>query len=223
MMSTKDYYKILGVSENASPEQIKKAYRSRALKYHPDRVEESKKAQAEEKFKDISEAYYCLSDKNRRTEYDAYRHGSTYGYQGDFAQAHGFDFEEILRNFRGFSRQSSQRHNSYSSGSNFDDIFSIFDNMGSSRGNTTHHYVFGSNGLGHEYIKQENTDVHANLNVPGHILKNGGEAKFNLNGTEITLKIKAGTKQGQKLRLKQQGKKCSCCKHKGDLFVIINE
>jgi len=219
-MSTKDYYKILGINENASPEKIKKAYRSLALKYHPDRVEESKKVQAEEKFKDISEAYYCLSDKNRRAEYDAYRNGNAYGYQGNFAQAHGFDFEEILRNFRGFSRHSNQRQRNYSNG--FDDIFSIFDNMGNSRSNTTHHYVFGSNGLGQEYVQQENTDILANLNVPEHILVNGGEAKFSVNGTEITLKIKSGTKRGQKLRLKQQGKLCSCCNHKGDLFVTIN-
>ncbi len=70
----RDYYEILGVPKEASVQQIKKAYRSLALKHHPDRVEEGKKKEAEEKFKEISEAYGVLSDPQKRQMYDQYGH-----------------------------------------------------------------------------------------------------------------------------------------------------
>lgn len=70
----KDYYKILGVDKQASLEDIKKAYRALALQYHPDRVLESDKERAEEKFKEISEAYSFLSDLNTRQIYDQSEH-----------------------------------------------------------------------------------------------------------------------------------------------------
>lgn len=70
----KDYYEILGVAKNATPQQIKKAYRSLALKYHPDRVATEKKKEAEERFKEISEAYAVLSDAQKRQMYDQYGH-----------------------------------------------------------------------------------------------------------------------------------------------------
>ncbi len=73
-MPKKDYYEILGIPKEATVAQIKKAYRSKALKYHPDRVTEDKKKAAEEKFKEISEAYGVLSDPKKRQLYDQYGH-----------------------------------------------------------------------------------------------------------------------------------------------------
>jgi len=70
----KDYYEILGVKKEATAEEVKKAYRQLALKYHPDRVPEGEKKQAEEKFKEISEAYGVLSDAQKRQMYDQYGH-----------------------------------------------------------------------------------------------------------------------------------------------------
>ncbi|MDD5356456.1 MAG: DnaJ domain-containing protein, partial [Candidatus Omnitrophica bacterium] len=74
MTTKRDYYEILGVKKSASLDDIKKAYRSLALQYHPDRVPAEKKKESEEKFKEISEAYAVLSDSQKRSLYDQYGH-----------------------------------------------------------------------------------------------------------------------------------------------------
>lgn len=88
--SKRDYYEVLGVSKSASADEIKKAYRSLAKKYHPDLHPEDKAA-AEEKFKEISEAYEVLSDPDKRSRYDQYGFA---GVNGDFG-AGGFDMSDF--------------------------------------------------------------------------------------------------------------------------------
>ena len=93
----KDYYDILGVNKKASGDEIRKAYRKLALKYHPDHAKDDKAA--EEKFKKISEAYAVLSDKEKRKQYDTF--GSE-GFSQRFSQEdifRNFDFNDILREF----------------------------------------------------------------------------------------------------------------------------
>ena len=220
MTSSKDYYKILGVSENAGLDKIKKAYRSLALKYHPDRAAQTDKKSAEEKFKEISEAYYVLSDEKRRKEYDAYRRGYA-GYQGgDFAQAQGFDFEEILRHFAGGGRKRrAQKARNFSGGIfDFEDIFGAFDNMGNS---SDRYYVYNFGNRQEQEGLNENTDIRATIKVPEQVLVQGGEVKFSHKGRKLSLKIKPGTNSGQKLRLKEQGGQCRHCQHYGDLIITI--
>ena len=80
-MSTKrDYYEILGIEKSATPEQIKKAYRKKAIKYHPDKNPGDK--EAEDNFKDAAEAYEVLSDDNKRARYDQYGHAGMSGAGG---------------------------------------------------------------------------------------------------------------------------------------------
>ncbi|HUI72968.1 MAG TPA: DnaJ domain-containing protein, partial [Spirochaetia bacterium] len=74
MSSKRDYYEILGVKKNATQEELKKAYRELALRYHPDRVSADKKKEAENTFKEISEAYAVLSDPQKRALYDQHGH-----------------------------------------------------------------------------------------------------------------------------------------------------
>ena len=96
-MAERDYYKILGVNKTASEEEIKKAYRKLAMKYHPDHTKGDKAG--EEKFKQISEAYAVLSDKEKRRQYDEF---GAAGFQQRFSQEDifkGFDFSDILREF----------------------------------------------------------------------------------------------------------------------------
>lgn len=102
-MVYKDYYKILGVSRDASKEEIKRAYRRLALKYHPDR---NKSPDAEERFKEISEAYAVLSDDEKRRQYDMFGHegiGARYRPEDLFRD---IDFEDIFRDlgFGSFDR-----------------------------------------------------------------------------------------------------------------------
>ncbi|MFA5794225.1 MAG: molecular chaperone DnaJ [Candidatus Brocadiia bacterium] len=92
--SKKDYYELLGVPKNSSTEDIKKAFRKMALKYHPDRNPDNK-AEAEKKFKEIAEAYEILSDPEKRANYDRFGHEGVKGYT-----THGFSgYEDIFENF----------------------------------------------------------------------------------------------------------------------------
>ena len=84
-MAKRDYYDVLGVTKSASKDEIKKAYRKLALKYHPDKTKGDKTS--EEKFKEASEAYHVLSDEKRKTNYDQFGHAA---FEGAGAGGQGF-------------------------------------------------------------------------------------------------------------------------------------
>ncbi len=130
MMSTKrDYYEILGAKKSASLDEIKKAYRELALRYHPDRVPHEQKKEAEEKFKEISEAYAVLSDSQKRGLYDQYGHAGIdqkYAYEDIFK---GADFSNVFEGLGDFGL----------GGGLFEEVFSdlgfdIFGGRGRQRG-----------------------------------------------------------------------------------------
>src|SRR3989338_7506701 len=95
-MADKDYYRTLGLERNSTKEEIKKAFKKLALKYHPDRAPEDKKKEYEEKFKEINEAVSVLGDEKKRQQYDQY--GSAAFQQG--AGFQGFDFSDVMSQFR---------------------------------------------------------------------------------------------------------------------------
>lgn len=105
----KDYYEILGVPKNASEEQIKKAYRELAMKFHPDR---NKDKGAEEKFKTINEAYAVLGEADKRRQYDAFgseRFGQQFSEEDIFRNFNTEDmFKSVFNNFGGFEDMFSQ-------------------------------------------------------------------------------------------------------------------
>src|SRR5512137_2269527 len=102
-MAKADYYETLGIEKNASEEDIKKAYRRLAMKYHPDKNPGDKTA--EEKFRETTEAYEILKDPQRRSQYDQFGHaafqqgGGPGGFGGGFSGFGGFDISDALRAF----------------------------------------------------------------------------------------------------------------------------
>jgi len=123
MTTKRDYYEILGVQKSASKDEIKKSYRNLALKYHPDRVGADKKKDAEERFKEISEAYAVLFDDQKRAQYDQYGHAgidTRYSSEDIFR---GADFSSIFEDL-GFGGSAFE---------NFFDGFDIFGGGGRQR------------------------------------------------------------------------------------------
>lgn len=227
MASQKDYYRALGVSESASAEEIKKIYRKLAVQYHPDKNPKDPKS-AEAKFKEISEAYYVLSDAKRRAQYDQMRKlGAGGGYQGNFAGAQGFNFDDLLRQFSGGgrARAGGGRYSAFSD--IFGDLFS-----GGGGGSPFRVYssgsprqeVYGQGGddYGEEPVPQESADIVVNLKISKKKAKDGGSVMFKTpEGQTISVKIPTGTREGQKLRLARQGRPCPTCHHPGDLILQI--
>ncbi len=210
-MSGKDYYKILGVQKNASQEEIKKAYRKLALKYHPDRNKGNKKA--EERFKEINEAYAVLSDPEKRRQYDML---GAEGFQNRFTQEdifRGFDFESIFKDF-GFGFGGRVR-----------DIFSeIFGDFGG----TSYHHFRGSpfdRPESHSYRTIKGKDLIYELPVSLEEVARGTKKtiSYSTGGKQetISVTIPAGVKDGQRLRIKGKGEPGPYGGPRGDLYVQI--
>lgn len=147
----KDYYEILGISRDASISEIKKKYRSLALKNHPDRVPEDKKKDAEERFKEISEAYGVLSDPKKKEMYDQYGHaGIDQNYTSDDI-FRGANFDDIF------------------GGSGFEDIFSQFFGGGGGFGGQSRRGPARGRDIQYEVeltLKEAFTGIKKNIRVP---------------------------------------------------------
>ena len=225
-MKQKDYYQVLGVGEAASADEIKKIYRKLAVKYHPDKNPDNPK-QAEARFKEISEAYYVLSDEKRRAQYDQMRKLGGSAGPGNFAGAQGFDFEDLLKQYSSGGRgRSSGRYSAFSD--IFGDLFSGGGGGGSTRfyssGSPQQGFYSGGQQYGDEPEEsvQESADVVVNLKISKKKSREGGSVTFRTpEGQTLSVKIPTGIKEGQKLRLTRQGRSCPTCHHPGDLILQI--
>ena len=203
-----DYYKALGVTKSASPEEIKKAYRKLALKYHPDKNPGDKKA--EEKFKEISEAYAVLSDAEKRKQYDAF---GADGFRQHYSQEdifRNFDLGDILRQF-GFGG-GGFRGNVNTGGMDGGDRFSFFQNAG------------GRPGHGHGGF-EKGQDLTSQITVNLEDVLHGAERGISLRrGSEshnVSVKIPKGIEAGKKLRLREQGNPSPYGGPAGDLYLQV--
>jgi curved DNA-binding protein len=161
-----DYYELLGVARTASEEEIKKAYRKLALKWHPDRHKAETKAKAEEKFKQISEAYEVLSDPETRKRYDAlgenWKHGQEFTPPPGQGQYRHMSQEEFQQMFGG--------------GGGFSDFFSSF--FGDQFGQAFRQR--GGAQAGRRRTRQRGEDVRAEISLPVSEALRGGRRSFEL-------------------------------------------
>lgn len=208
-MEYKDYYKILNVDKEASQDDIKKAYRNLAKEYHPD-INPGDKV-AEDKFKEIGEAYEVLGDSEKRQQYDNF--GSQYNFQN------GYNFDPSQYGFGNNVRYEYRT----SEGGDYSDFFNMFFGGGGSmdfgdifgRGQTR-----GSRSAG---FKGE--DVEARLKISPEEGFEGASRKISIavgNGNKtINFKIPKGVMDGEKIRLKGQGEAGFGGGQKGDLLLNI--
>lgn len=229
-MKYRDYYEILGVSKSADQEEIKKAYRKLAKKYHPD-VNKGDKS-VEEKFKEVSEAYEVLGDKEKRKKYDQL--GQGYNFQN----GQSFDPSQY-----GFG--SNVRYEYSTSGSGFSDFFNmffgdggldlngIFGGMGrggrtsgetgntSYRGNTN----FGRNTSYGRDFPSRGADAEAVITITLEEAFRGVEKRVTLgssgNEKKIAFKVPKGIQQGERVKLSGQGRPGVNGGQAGDLFLIV--
>ena len=212
-----DYYKILGVDKSATKDDLKKAYRKLALKYHPDRTKGDKAA--EEKFKQVNEAYAVLSDPEKKQQYDTYGSESfqkRYTQEDIFRNADlGSIFREFGFNVGGFSQAGGRTRG----GSPFESIFS----QGGGPGGGIH-FQSGFGGGRPQPVKGE--DATLELNIPLTEVLNGAEKTISLgrgaSADKVSVKIPPGIESGKKLRVAGKGQASPQGGAPGDLFLLIN-
>ncbi|HSR12133.1 MAG TPA: J domain-containing protein [Thermodesulfobacteriota bacterium] len=217
-MAKRDYYDVLGVKKSATEDEIKKAFRKLAMKYHPDR-NPGNKQEAEEKFKEINEAYAVLSDKQKRQQYDQF---GPSGFSQRYSQEdifRGFDINDVLGSIFGRAGRGGRVRFG-----GFEDLF------GGGRGGRQQQPDFGDIFSGGGYpgggYEQKGQDAEAELNLSFEEAASGAEKKLRLsqNGRpqEITVKIPAGIESGKKLRLAGKGGPGMAGGPPGDLYLHVN-
>ena len=190
---SKSLYETLGVSENASADEIKKAYRKLARKYHPDI---NKEESAVDKFKEINAAYEVLSDKEKKQQYDQYG-DQMFGGQNfhDFArgQGQGVDLDDILRQMFGGGGGAGGGFGGFSGGQQ----------------------QGGFGGFGGPDL-----DMQARIVIPFMVSITGGKHNVSANGQSFDIKIPAGIKSGETMRVRGKGKQYQG--QAGDLLIKVD-
>ncbi len=214
-MAGKDYYEILGVSKTASAEEIKRAYRKLAVKYHPDKNPGDKSA--EEKFKQINEAYAVLSDPEKRKQYDAF---GAEGFSQRFSQEdifRGFDVGDLFRDL-GFGT---------------DDIFSRIFGASWGRGGRRAGIRFGgfdfggfqTPGAGYRSEPARGQDLEMVLKVTLEEVAQGAERRISYPVGErtetLSVKIPKGIESGNRLRIPGKGAQSPYGGPPGDLYLKL--
>ena len=199
-MEFKDYYTTLGVGKTSTKDEIKKAYRKLALKYHPDTNQNN--LEAENKFKDISEAYDVLKDPAKRSKYD--RLGSSYNNRATGGS--DFDFSDWFSNQRGGRRHSNPYE---AQGGEMSDFFSK---------------IFGDNASGSNPFHnspEKGADREAYIEITLEEAFRACTKTINVNGEKIKVNIKSGVSHGHILKIAKKGKVGINGGENGDLLLKV--
>lgn len=200
----KDYYKILGVDRNAPEKEIKSAYRKLARKYHPD-VNPGDKA-AEEKFKEVSEAYEVLSDKDKRSRYDQFgQYWEQMGQPGAQGQAPPWDTFTF-----DYGGAAGQGQPDFGGAEGFSDFFEMLFGK-QPRGGRTEHV--------RRHPPAKGRNIEAEMEVSLEDAFHGAKKSFNFSGRKLEVTIPKGVRDGQKIRLAGQGEQGPA--GAGDLLIAI--
>ena len=210
-----DYYQILGVNRNVTPEELKKAYRKLAQKYHPDKAKGNKQ-EAEAQFKKISEAYAVLSNPEKRKEYDEF---GSQAFRAKFSQEdifRGFDFTDIFDN--GISDGIFGR------------LFGGLGGRGTRAGGRGRSRVFrygGTEGFQNMGAPLKGEDLQIEVPITLHEMAFGAEKPVSFTrGSQpekLTVKVPAGTLPGKRLRIPEKGRPSPTGGPPGDLYVKLKE
>ena len=224
-MQYKDYYKTLGVSKNATQDEIKKAYRKLAVKYHPDKHPDDK--EADTKFKEINEAYEVLKDPEKRKKYDQlganWKQYEQAGYGGGQGSGYGgFDWSQF--GGRGAGSRSYHFEGDLGdmfgeSGGGFSDFFNMF--FGGGMGNASNQGFgdFGSFGGGRRSSKGQ--DLQAEMELSVYEAYHGASRILNVEGHKLRINTKPGAYDGQELRIKGKGAPGPGGGENGDIYIKI--
>ena len=226
----KDFYKVLGVSKDADEATIKKAYRKLARTWHPDQNKGN--PEAEERFKEIGEAYTVLSNPEQRQQYDAIRAMGAGGFRGGAggSGASGVNFEDIFGAFGGGNGGNVRFATNGGAGINLDDILGAFGGFGggSSRGSSPFAGASqfgdfgGAHGASYQQAPQKGEDLHASTRITLRQSLSGVNIKLAVSGNPMTVEVPKGIKDGQSVRLRGKGKASLNGGATGDLIVTIH-
>jgi len=200
-----DYYKILGVDKSATQEDIKKAYRKQARKWHPDLNPDNK--EAEKKFKDLNEANEVLSNPENRTKYDKY--GENW--------KHGDEYEKAQQQRRSYTGEDTDGGFSGSGFGGEEDFSDFFQNMFGGAGGG-----FGKSSRGRASGRFKGNDVNAELNLSLREAAATHQQTFDINGKKVRITIPAGVYDGQQIKLKGHGSPGFNGGPNGDLYITFN-
>ena len=203
-MQYKDYYKILGVDKNASQDDIKKAYRKLAVKYHPDKTKGDKAS--EEKFKEVNEANEVLGNPEKRKKYDEL--GQNWNqYQHAGGQEGSFDWSAYQQ--RG--RKAGGNNDFGFGGSGFSDFFEQF--FGGS---------FGGQQFSESNYQTAGHDLRLDLDISLEEAYHGTTRQFQVDGEKLQIKLKPGMYEGQQIRIKGKGGKGRGNGPRGDIYGFVH-